>query len=97
MTKRKWLKSKEIVRIRYEWSTILQSGPFCVSKSRPSRALTLANEWIVRSLTSISPSAWWISSLSRWTDQITMASDGFALSIVYQFDKNRLHPICLRK
>jgi len=35
--------------------------------------------------------------MKRWTDQIAMASDGFSLSIVYQFDKNRLHPICLCK
>jgi hypothetical protein len=31
--------------------------------------------------------------MKRWTDQIALASGGFSLSIVYQFDKNRLHPI----
>jgi len=35
--------------------------------------------------------------MKRWTDQIATASDGFSSSIVYQFDKNRLHPIRLRK
>jgi hypothetical protein len=35
--------------------------------------------------------------MKGWTDQIAMASGGFSLSIVYQFDKNRLHPIRLRK
>ena len=35
--------------------------------------------------------------MKGWTDQIAMASGGFSLSIVYQFDKNRLHPICLCK
>jgi Fe-S-cluster containining protein len=35
--------------------------------------------------------------MKRWTDQIAMPSTGFSLSTVYQFDKNRLHPIHLRK
>ena len=35
--------------------------------------------------------------MKRWTDQMAMASGGFSLSIVYQFDKNRLHPIRLCK
>jgi hypothetical protein len=32
-----------------------------------------------------------------WTDQIAMASGGLSSSIVYQFDKNCLHPIRLSK
>jgi hypothetical protein len=35
--------------------------------------------------------------MKRWTDQIAAASGGVSLNIVYQFDKNRLHPIRLRK
>ncbi len=35
--------------------------------------------------------------MKRWTDQIAMASVGFSLSIVYQFDEHRLHPIRFRK
>lgn len=37
-----------------------------------------------------------LESLTRmkpWTDQMAMASDRFSLSIVFQFDENRLHPI----
>jgi Fe-S-cluster containining protein len=35
--------------------------------------------------------------MKRWTDQIAAASGEVSLSIVYQFDNNRLHPIRLRK
>jgi hypothetical protein len=35
--------------------------------------------------------------MKRWTDQIATASGAFSLSIVFQFDKNRLQPIRLRK
>ncbi len=35
--------------------------------------------------------------MKHWTDQIATASGGVSLSIVYQFDKNRLHPVRLRK
>ena len=38
-----------------------------------------------------------LMKMKRWTDQMAMASGGFSLSIVYQFDKNRLHPIRLCK
>ena len=35
--------------------------------------------------------------MKHWTDQIATASSGVSLSIVYQFDKDRLHPIRLCK
>jgi Fe-S-cluster containining protein len=35
--------------------------------------------------------------MKRWTDQIAAASGGVSLSMVYQFDENRLDPIPLRK
>jgi hypothetical protein len=35
--------------------------------------------------------------MKRWTDQIAAASGEVSLSIVYQFDKNRLRPMHLRK
>ncbi len=35
--------------------------------------------------------------MKRWTDQIAAASGGVSFGMVYQFDKNRLHPIHLRK
>ncbi len=35
--------------------------------------------------------------MKRWTDQIAMASGGFSLRTVYQFERNRLHPIHLCK
>ena len=38
-----------------------------------------------------------LTKMKRWTGQIATASDGFSSSNVYQFDKNRLHPIRLRK
>jgi hypothetical protein len=34
--------------------------------------------------------------MKRWTDQMAMASGGFSLSIVCQFDGNQLLPILLR-
>lgn len=38
-----------------------------------------------------------LMKMKRWTDQMAVASGEISLSIVYQFDKNRLHPIRLRK
>ena len=35
--------------------------------------------------------------MKRCTDQMAMASDGFSLSNVYQFDGNRLLPVHLCK
>jgi hypothetical protein len=35
--------------------------------------------------------------MKPWTDPMAMASNGLSLRIVYQFDRNRLHPIRLCK
>jgi hypothetical protein len=35
--------------------------------------------------------------MKSWTDPMAMASNGLPLSIVYQVDRNRLHPIRLCK
>ncbi|PIV23546.1 MAG: hypothetical protein COZ69_05285 [Deltaproteobacteria bacterium CG_4_8_14_3_um_filter_45_9] len=38
-----------------------------------------------------------LSRRKAWTDQMAMASAGFSLNIMYQFDGNRLLPIHPRK
>ncbi len=35
--------------------------------------------------------------MKHWTDQIATASGGVSLSIVHQFDNDRLHPIRISK
>jgi hypothetical protein len=93
------LKLRAIASIKYLWNTILQSGPCSSINGQPSRALTHANQWVARSPTSISPSAWWILSLLLWSPDKRQRSFSreFSSSIVYPFDKNRFRPIRLRK
>ena len=51
------LKSKEIADIKCRCSATSQIGPCCLINGHSSRALTLANDWAVRSLASMFPSA----------------------------------------
>jgi hypothetical protein len=38
-----------------------------------------------------------LAKMKHWTDQIATASGGVSLSIVHQFDNDRLHPIRISK
>ena len=65
--KREKIEVKRNCRYKRLMEQYLADRSALFNEGSTSRALTLANEWVVRSPTSISPSAWRILSLSVWS------------------------------